>query len=148
MKTKQSQIDTIGITLSDLPDHRFCLLTAVSGQTDPANITDTMLQDPANYTEAAQYALTARPDITAAIPQETTATDTGATMLLEWPSVDVDFAAVTGSAITVVAWALVDGTGAFASTMKGRCGKLATAKTYNVGDIPRLSDFAVDTTEK
>ena len=99
-------------------------------------------------TEAAQYATTNRPDVSAAIPQETTSTDTGATMLLEWPNVDVDFAAVAGSGIAVVAWALLDGTGAFSSTMKGRCGKLAAVKNYAVGDIPRLSNFAVDTTEK
>ena len=147
MKTKQSQIDTIGITLSDLSDHRFLMLTAVAGKTDPAQITDTDLQDPTNYTVASQYSGANAPDISAAIPQETTATDQGATMLLEWPNVDVDFNPVAGSGFNVVAWAIVDNA-TLSSTTRGRVGKLAAAKNYSVGDIPRLSDFAVDTTEK
>lgn len=147
MKLKQSQIDTIGATLSDLSDHRFLMITAVAGKTDLAQITDTDMQEATNFTVAPQYAGSNAPDISAAIPQETTSTDTGATMLLEWPNVDVDFNPVAAGFV-VVAWAIVDNPESLGATSRGRCGKLAAVKTYQVGDIPRLSDFAVDTTEK
>jgi len=142
MKTKQSQIDTIGITLSDLANPRLVLITAVTG-----GVTEANLQDPSNWTEASQYATTNRPSLSGVIPQETSATDQGATMLLAWPSADVDLPAVTGSGITVVAAAVVDGTSALGSSTKGRVSDI-TDKTYAVGDVPRLSDFAWNTTEK
>lgn len=142
MKTKQSQIDAIEVSLTGLTDKRLVLITAVAG-----GVSETTLQDPSNWTEASQFATTNRPDLDSVIPAVSEATDQGAYMLLESPTVDVDLAAVSGSGFTVVAAAIVDGTGALGSTTTGRVSDIAD-KTYAVGDIIRLSDFSWDTTEK
>lgn len=142
MKTKQSQIDALAVSLTGLTSKRLVLITDVAG-----GVTEANLQDPANWTEATQYATTNRPDITSVIPAIGAATDEGAFMRLLGLSANVDLPAVTGSGFTVVAAAIVEGTAALSSTTKGRVSDI-TDKPYVVGDIPRLSNFAWSSTEK
>lgn len=132
-KTIQSKKDALAASICDLTTPRLCLLSAFTAET---------IHDPSTWTEVTQYATTNRPSLAGKIPTisaaSTNTSDSPDTVQIQFPTSDHDCTAVSGSQITVVAIAIVDGTAALSSSTKGRVVDIVD-KVYQVGDIPRFA---------
>lgn len=132
-KSDQAEKDAIQQVL-DWATPRLVLITAVTGGVSAAN-----LENPANWTEATQFATTNRISLAGKLPTISAATTSGTATQITLPTSDVDAGAtVSGSSISVVAIAIVDGTAALASTTKARVVDIAD-KTFNIGDTIRFA---------